>query len=104
MAKKYERLREGMDESRRERNAERTAALLAAMELAELRGVLGVTQEELADRLSVTQSSVSRLERRPDMLISTLRSVVAALGGDLHVSAVFSDGAVELTQFHQAAA
>ena len=102
MAKKFSELRAGMTEERRERNAERAAAILAAINLAELRGALGITQEALAERLSITQPNVSRLERRHDMLISTLREVVAALGGELHLSAVFPDGAVELAQFEEA--
>jgi hypothetical protein len=52
-----------------------------------------------ADRLSIAQSNVSRLERRDDMLISTLRQVVQALGGELKVTAVFPEGSVEITQF-----
>lgn len=101
MAKKFSELRRSMSPERREKNAERAAAILAAMNLAELRGAIGVTQEELAERLSIAQSNVSRLERRHDMLISTLKEVVAALGGELHVSAVFPDGAVELVQFDE---
>ena len=104
MARKFSELRQAMTEERRERNEERAAAVLAAMDLAELRGAMEVTQEELAARLSIAQSNVSRLERRRDMLISTLREVVSALGGELHVSAVFPDGAVELAQFDEVAA
>lgn len=99
MSRTFAELRRGMSEERQERNAERAAAMLAAMDLAELRGILGMTQEELAAKLSITQPNVSRVERRQDMLISTLRGVVAALGGELRLSAVFPDGAVELVQF-----
>ena len=104
MAKKFAELREAMDEERVGRNAERAAGVLAAMDLNELRGALGVTQEELAGQLSIAQSNVSRLERRQDMLVSTLREVVAALGGELHVLAVFPEGAVELVQFGEGGA
>lgn len=96
MPKNFAELRSNMSSGRQERNAERAAAILAAMGLAELRDALDVTQEDLAYRLSVSQSSISRLERRGDMHISTLRQYVAALGGELHLSAVFPDGAVEL--------
>jgi predicted transcriptional regulator len=104
MAKKFAALRAQMSEERRARNAERTAALLVAMDLAELRGVLDVTQAELATRLEIAQSNVSRLERRNDMLVSTLRQVVTALGGELRVEAVFPDGVVTLRQFEEAPA
>jgi hypothetical protein len=53
---------------------------------------------ELAHRLSIAQSNVSRLERRDDMLLSTLRQVVRALGGEFKVTAVFPEGSVEITQ------
>jgi transcriptional regulator with XRE-family HTH domain len=99
MARKFSTLREAMGTERQRDNAERAVALLAAMDLAELRSTLAVTQEELADRLSIAQSNVSRLERRDDMLISTLRQVVQALGGELKITAVFPEGSVEITQF-----
>lgn len=101
MARKFDELRARMSDERRERNEGRTAALLAAMDLAELRGFLDVTQAELARRLEITQSNVSRLERRRDMLVSTLRDVVSALGGELHLEAVFPEGVVTLHQFER---
>jgi len=99
MARKFAALRQGMDAERLERNAEQAAALLTVMDLAELRGTLNLTQEELAERLSIAQSNVSRLERRGDMLISTLQEVIRAFGGELRLSAVFPDGVVEINQF-----
>ena len=98
MARRFAELREGMSAERKALNAERAQALLAVMDLAELRGALRVTQEELAERLAIAQSNVSRLERRRDMLVSTLRDVVEALGGELRLSAVFPDGEVEIDQ------
>jgi len=98
MARKFGELREKMSPERREWNRERTAALLLAMDLAELRDRLDVTQEELASRLQISQSNVSRLERRRDMLVSTLRDVVEAFGGELHLVAEFPDGSVEIKQ------
>jgi len=102
MAKKFSELRGRMSPERRARNAERAAAIMAAMDLAELRGALDLTQEELAERLQVAQSNVSRLEHRDDMLISTLRQVVEAMGGELHLEAVFPDGGVRLSRFEKA--
>jgi transcriptional regulator with XRE-family HTH domain len=101
MAHKWSELREGMSPERRERNRERTAALLLAMDLAGLRDNLDLTQEELASRLQISQSNVSRLEKRRDMLVSTLREVVEAYGGELHLVAEFPDGSVEIDQFDE---
>ena len=99
MTKKFADLRNAMNANRKEQNAHRAAVMLAAMALPELRDLLQVTQDDLADRLAISQSNVSRLERREDMLISTLREWVSALGGELQVLAVFPDGAVPLNQF-----
>lgn len=96
MAKKIRDLRRGMSAERQARNAERARGMLAGLELASLREAAGLTQEDLARRLEISQSNVSRMERRNDVLLSTLETVVEALGGTLHVSAVFSDGAVQL--------
>jgi predicted transcriptional regulator len=101
MARKFSELREKMSPERRQKNQERTAALLLAMDLVELRDKLDVTQEELASRLQISQSNVSRLERRRDMLVSTLRDVVEAFGGELHLVAEFPDGSVEIKQLKE---
>ncbi|MCW5893310.1 MAG: helix-turn-helix transcriptional regulator [bacterium] len=69
---------------------------LVEMDLRELREVLGKTQAEMAEALKMSQSEVSRLERREDTLMSTLRRVVEALGGELQVVATFGDRAVRL--------
>ena len=104
MAKEFSELRARMDPERRARNTERTAALLAAIDLAELRGARNLTQEELAERLSISQSNVSRLEHRDDILVSTLRQVIEAMGGELELQAVFPDGRVRLSRYEKAPA
>lgn len=58
--------------------------------------LLGVPQTELAARTGLDQPEVSRLERRPDHLVSTLRRYVEALGGELEVTARFGTKAVRL--------
>jgi len=60
--------------------------------LGELRKARGLRQTELAERLGVGQVAVSRMESRGDLLISTIRNVVEAMGGRLEVRAVFPDG------------
>jgi len=50
------------------------------------------TQVALAERLDVPQNAVSRLERRTDLLLSTLRAYVEGLGGKLELRAIFPDG------------
>ena len=63
---------------RRERIA-RTVPLRA------LRETLGLTQQDVAAAAGMQQSEVSRLERRGDYHVSTLRRIVAALGGKLEI-------------------
>jgi predicted transcriptional regulator len=70
---------------------------LAEIELAELRAALDVTQVELANRLKVTQTAISRLEGRKDWHLSTLSDYVEKLGGELEVRAVFPERSVRLT-------
>ncbi|MFJ4065054.1 transcriptional regulator [Pseudomonas sp. NPDC089996] len=57
------------------------------MTLQALRRQLELTQEGLAGRLEIRQGNISKVEKRSDMLISTLRSYVEALGGTLELVA-----------------
>lgn len=59
--------------------------------LRQLRENLEMTQAEMAERLEVGQDSVSRMESRRDMKLSTLQSYIEALGGQLNISATFPD-------------
>jgi DNA-binding transcriptional regulator YiaG len=70
---------------------------LAEMELAELREALQVSQEMLARKLKVTQVAISRLERRPSVLVESIANYVQALGGKLELYAVLPNRTVKLT-------
>lgn len=61
------------------------------MTLRELRKARKLTQVRLARKLGVTQDSVSRLEKRSDLLLSTLRKTIEAMGGNLSLIAEFPD-------------
>jgi predicted XRE-type DNA-binding protein len=85
-------------------NAARKAKLHDEMvSLEELREGLGITQEELANLLDVQQPAISKLVRRPDMKVSTLRDLIAAMGGELEIRAAFPDRSVEIGNFRDAA-
>ena len=72
----------------------RAAELIAEeMTLRELRKARKLTQVRLARRLGITQDGVSRLEKRSDLLLSTLRETVEAMGGNLSLVAQFPDRA-----------
>jgi DNA-binding XRE family transcriptional regulator len=66
---------------------ERRAGELATLK--DLRNAVERTQEELAKSLGVGQDTISRIERRSDMLLSTLRRYVEAMGGKLELVAEF---------------
>jgi transcriptional regulator with XRE-family HTH domain len=63
------------------------------MTLRELRHARKLTQVRMAKTLGITQDSVSRLEKRSDLLLSTLRKTVQAMGGELSLVAEFPDRA-----------
>jgi DNA-binding XRE family transcriptional regulator len=72
----------------------RAAELIAEeMTLRELRHARKLTQVKMAKTLGVTQDSISRLEKRSDLLLSTLRKTVEAMGGNLSLVAEFPDRA-----------
>jgi len=69
---------------------------LIEMDLREIRELAGCTQADLAAAAEMTQSEVSRLERRGDHRLSTLRRFVEAAGGELEVIARIGDRSVRL--------
>jgi DNA-binding XRE family transcriptional regulator len=74
----------------------RVADEVLEMNLRSLRESLGKTQDEIAHLADVTQSQLSKIERREDHLISTLRRYVRALGGDIEVIAVVGERRIAL--------
>ena len=59
--------------------------------LQELRKALGLTQSDVAKKQGIKQVNISNLERRSDMLISTLKKYVEALGCELEINIILSD-------------
>lgn len=99
MARKFSALRAGMSPAAQMRAATRAQKLLIEMPLQELRHAKELSQARLAEALHVNQAAISKLERRTDMYISTLRSYIKAMGGELEVIAKFPDGQVRITNF-----
>jgi transcriptional regulator with XRE-family HTH domain len=78
--------------ARRKKIEGRAAVLIAEeMTLQELRRARKITQVRVAKALGIRQEGVSRLEKRSDLLLSTLRKAVKAMGGDLRLVAAFPD-------------
>ncbi len=75
---------------RRKKIEDRADELMAEeMSLRELRKAHGLAQERIAEMLGIGQDGVSRLEKRSDLLLSTLRSYIEAMGGNLSLIAEF---------------
>jgi transcriptional regulator with XRE-family HTH domain len=99
MAKKFSELRDNISPESRARANVKAAQLRAEYPLYELRRVRGLSQECIAKTLNVSQANVSKIEKRTDLYISTLRSHIRAMGGDLEIRAKFADGDVLITLF-----
>lgn len=90
--KHIDRIRKELSPARRRKIAARAATLVAEeRSLQELRQAHKLTQKKMAEVLGIGQDSVSRLEQRSDLLISTLRNYVEAMGGKLSLVAEFPD-------------
>jgi transcriptional regulator with XRE-family HTH domain len=92
MPKTLSEVMKGLPAKRRARIEAETAREAAeVMTLRELRKAFQMSQETVAKALNMEQESVSRIERRTDLLLSTMRKYVAAMGGDLTFVAKFPD-------------
>ena len=79
-----------LPEKRQRKIAERREELLAEYQtIQDIRKACLLTQEQLAKTLQIKQANVSQIEKRTDLLISTLRGYIEAMGGDLHLIAEF---------------
>ncbi len=87
-----ERIRKELSPARRKKVEARAAQLIAEeMTLQELRRARKITQVRMAKELGIGQDGVSKLEKRADLMISTLRKTVQAMGGNLSLVAEFPD-------------
>lgn len=64
--------------------------------LPRIRETLNLTQNEIARRLQINQATLSRIERRSDMFIGTLRNLVTAMGGSLELIARFPEATIRI--------
>jgi len=101
MAKKFSELEAKMSPEAREWVKQEVAKALVEMPLNELRNARGLSQKMLAETLHIQQPAIAKLEKRTDMYISTLRSHIKAMGGELEVIARFPDGDVRISNFTQ---
>ncbi len=100
MAKAFDTLRKRLPKERQVKIAARTEELLATLPLQEIRQARRLSQEEIAKRLKVNQAAVSKVERRADLYISTLRKHIEAMGGKLVIQAEFPEGRYRIDGFN----
>lgn len=99
MAKPFSDLRNKMSPQAQKASEAKAKKMLSEMPLQALRQARQLSQERIAEVLSTKQANISRLEQRADMYISTLRSYIKAMGGQLDIIARFPDGEVRINQF-----
>ena len=99
MAKQFALLRSRMSPESQARAEAKAQLMLAEMPLNELRQARGLSQKMLAEVLHVQQPSIAKMEKRTDMYLSTLRSHIEAMGGQLEVVARFPEGAIKISNF-----
>jgi DNA-binding XRE family transcriptional regulator len=104
MAHKWRDIRRTLSPEQEEATRQYVKSVVEAVTLNQLREARSLTQANLASVLGVNQGSVSKMEKRTDMYVSTLRSFIQAMGGQLQIRAVFPEGEVEIEQFKDAGA
>lgn len=92
MARTIDEIIATLPKAERDAIAARAHELIAEeMSLQAIRKAMGKTQVAVAKRLKLRQDAVSKIETRADMLISTLRGYLKAVGGKLELVATFPD-------------
>lgn len=99
MAHKWKDVRKPLTPGAEERIRRSVHEASAVMTLHQLREARSLTQVNLAKVLQINQGAVSKMEKRADMYVSTLRNFIQAMGGQLQVKAIFPEGEVQIDQF-----
>lgn len=101
MAKKFSNLLATLPDERQQAIRREADVLLQEMALAELRKARDMSQVQLAEKLGIRQPSVADMEKRTDMYVSTLRSLIEGMGGRLDIIARFQDTDIRIKNFSE---
>ena len=102
MTTPYHKLRNKMPAAAQAKAKTKAEELIQEIEaLKELRKVRQFSQVRLAEELHTTQANVSKIEKRADIYISTLRNYIEGMGGTLEIYARFPEGTVKIDQFQK---
>ena len=99
MAKKWSDLMAKMPAARRKRVEKGVREDLTEMLLVEIRQLAGLSQQQLAKEIGISQASLSQMEKQSDMQITTLQRIVEALGGELEIVAKLPRRRIVVSQF-----
>jgi DNA-binding XRE family transcriptional regulator len=99
MAKTWKEVRKTLSPEAEERIQKQVKEAAAVMRLQQLREARNMTQVTLAQALQVNQGSISKIEKKADMYVSTLRSYIEAMGGHLNITAEFDGATVNIDLF-----
>jgi DNA-binding XRE family transcriptional regulator len=103
MAKKWSDIRRKHSPEEEAEILQKVKEAAGVMTLHQLREARSYTQVTLAKALRINQGAVSKMEKRTDMYVSTMRSFIQAMGGQLQIQAVFPEGVVQIEQFENVA-
>lgn len=103
MAHNWKDIRRTLSPEQEEETRRYVKSVVESVTLNQLREARSLTQTNLASILGINQGSVSKMEKRTDMYVSTLRSFIQAMGGQLQIKAVFPEGEVQIEQFESVA-
>lgn len=101
MAKKFSDLYNQLSPESKKWVEEKVQVEEKKMALRELREARRITQTQLANNLGIKQPSIAEMEKRTDMYVSTLRSLIEGMGGQLDIIAKFPNGDVRIRNFSE---
>jgi len=99
MAKSWKDVRKRLTAEAEQRIAKEVKEADGVMRLQQIREARAMTQVTLAQALQVNQGSISKMEKKADMYVSTLRSYIEAMGGHLNITAEFEGTKVKIDLF-----
>ncbi len=101
MAKNFSALKAALSPEAQTKVTQKMDQMLQEMPLHELRQARGLSQKMMAEALHIQQPAVAKIEKRTDMYLSTLRSHIQAMGGELEIVARFPEGSVKIQNFSE---
>ena len=94
--KDFDELEKNMSEEALKESDKKYNEMMLSYTLSQIRESQGITQEELAKRLNINQSAISKFEKREVVTISKLQEFIKALGGEIEININFPGKKIKL--------